>query len=69
MAVAAGPGRGGDVTTETKIAVALLYVLLGLWLLAKWRGWDRMRRLLTPVIFAVIGAGAVLTFVSVWMRP
>jgi hypothetical protein len=60
---------GDDVTTETKIAVALLYVLLGLWLLARWRGWDRMWRLLTPVIFAVVGAGLVLSFVSIWMQP
>jgi hypothetical protein len=57
------------VTTETKIAVALLYVLLGLWLLARWQRWDRTRRLLTPAIFAVVGAGAVLSFVSMWMRP
>jgi hypothetical protein len=57
------------VSSQYKIAMALLYALLAVWMLAGWRKWDRTFQLLTPVVLASVGGGAVFAFLSLWMQP
>ena len=63
-----GISQGSTVGLQMPPSFTQVEVLLALWLIARWHRWDRLRRLLTPVIFAALGAGAVLSILSVWIR-